>query len=315
MYVSFAGIRIIYIMKKLSKMRKPELVLLIVLLLIGSIWLGVSRHVKTDFIQPKIIVSGYVPYTILKQLAEDKVEVLMLTPPNAEPHSFEPTPGALVALQEARVFVYVSEKLEPWAPDLAAAVGPKTQVVVLADVLPKGSDPHVWMRLSRVWALAFQLQGVLSDINPFYRQVFENNYNRFVNDVEELDRRFQKTLSSCKKKEVVHIGHLAFKNLLQPYGIKLTSLSGSSHEGEHSAKKLAELVKLIKEKQISVIFTEESISPLLAQTVARETGAEILPLYSIEHVSKTDFKNNATYAELMQRNLENLAKGLECQAY
>ncbi len=299
----------------MKKMKKPELLLLIVLLLIGSIWFGVQRKVDKGFMMPRVVVSGYVPYTIIKQLAEEKVDVVMLTPPNAEPHSFEPTPGALVVLQEANTFVYVSDKLEPWAPDLAAAVGPKTRVIVLADVLPKGSDPHIWMRLSRVWALAFQLQGVLSDINPFFRTTFEKNYQNFANEAEELDRRFKATLSTCKNREVVHIGHLAFKNLLQPYGIKLTPLSGSAHEGEHSAKKIAELVRLIKEKHISAIFTEETISPRLAQTVAKETGVEILPLYSIEHVSKTDFRNNATYAELMQRNLENLAKGLQCQVY
>ena len=114
---------------------------------------------------------------------------------------------------------------------------------------------------------------------------------------------------------MVHIGHLAFSNLLAPYGITLTALSGTSHEGEHSAKKLAELIREIKAKNLPAIFTEEVISPRLAQTVAAETGAQILPLYSIEHISKQDFENQVTYVDLMRRNLESLKQGLICPAF
>ncbi|MBQ8032854.1 MAG: zinc ABC transporter substrate-binding protein, partial [Elusimicrobiaceae bacterium] len=62
------------------------------------------------------------------------------------------------------------------------------------------------------------------------------------------------------------------------------------------------------------IFTEDTLSPRLAKAVAQETGAQIFPLYPIEHISKTDFNANVTYAELMRRNLESLARGLQCQA-
>ena len=64
---------------------------------------------------------------------------------------------------------------------------------------------------------------------------------------------------------------------------------------------------------LSALFTEDAVSPRLAETVAAETGVDILPLYPIEHVTKNDFNREVSYAELMRRNLESLQRGLSCR--
>ncbi len=284
----------------------------------GAIWwASISSTVRNPYADndnPVIVTSGYVPYTLLKELAGDSVNVLMLLPPGAEPHAFEPTPGALVMLQHADAFVYVSDELEPWAADLAKSVGQKTRVLALAQSFPKTGDPHVWMDPQQAELMAYELSELLADIAPQHRSVTDKNYSKLADELDQLDKDFQTQLANCQSREVVHIGHLAFGNLAQKYNLQLTALAGTSHNGEHSAKKLAALVKQIKQNNIHTIFTEDTLSPRLAQAVAQETGAQILPLYPIEHISKDDFNNNVTYAELMRRNLESLKRGLQCQA-
>ena len=284
-------------------------------MIVGSLFWGVSHKKKAPVTAgPKIVVSGYVPYTLARQIAGDTAEILMLLPSGAEPHSFEPTPGALVALNQADAFIYVSKELEPWAVDLAKAAGEKTRVLALAESFPKGQDPHVWMNIGQAELLAYQIAALFEKIAPQNRSVTDKNSFELSMELLALQDEFTQGLSSCQYHEVVHIGHLAFGNLLRPYGITLTTLAGTSHEGEHSVKKLAQLVHEIKAKKIPFIFTEEVVSPALAQTVAQETGTQILPLYSIEHISKDDFEQNVTYAELMRRNLANLKRGLVCPA-
>ena len=51
----------------------------------------------------------------------------------------------------------------------------------------------------------------------------------------------------------------------------------------------------------------------LAATVARETNVRVLPLYTVEEVSKKDFDAGITYGEYMRRNLHNLREGLKCR--
>lgn len=296
-------------------MKKIVFSVILLVLAAGLVWKLAPSRSAVGHAKPKIVVSGYVPYILVKQLAGNTAEILMLLPPGAEPHSFEPTPGALVALNQADAFIYMSSELEPWAADLAQAAGKQTVVLALADSFSGGQDPHIWMDFDKTGLLAHQLAALLAELAPQNREITDQHWKDFTAELDQLKQAFQTDLTHCKYQEVVHIGHLAFGNLLRPYGVALTALSGTSHEGEHSAKKIAQLVQEIKSKKIPAIFTEQSVSDRLAQTVRAETGVQILPLYSIEHISKKDFEQGATYFELMRRNLESLKRGLECQAF
>lgn len=298
-------------------MRK-HLLSILFLVVAGAIWwMSISSTVKNPYVDnnnPFIVVSGYVPYTLTKQLAGNSVNLLMLLPPGAEPHSFEPTPGTLVSLKKADAFIYISDELEPWARDLASAAGENTRVLQLAKSFPHSQDPHVWMNPKQAKLMAYQIAALLADIMPHNRPVTDANYFQLADELDQLDQQFKTALADCASREVVHVGHLAFKNLTDAYGLHLTALAGSSHDGEHSVKKLAGLTKQIKDQNIRTVFTEETLSPRLAQTVAQETGAQILPLYPIEHISKKDFNSSVTYADLMRRNLDSLVRGLSCKA-
>ena len=289
---------------------------LLFLVVAGAIWWSsISSSVRNPYADdknPVVVTSGYVPYTLTKQLAGPYVNVSMLLPPNAEPHAFEPAPGVLVRVKQAQAFIYLSDELEPWAADVARVAPANVPVVVLATAVPPSQDPHVWMKLENAKLLAEKIVQTLQQIDPVHRVQYQENLAAFNKEIDQLAQDYSTTLATCAQREVVHIGHLAFENLTAPYGLTLTALAGTSHEGEQSAQKLAALIDQIKRNHIHTIFTEGTISPRLAQTVARETGAQLLELYPIEHISKQDFNNNVTYADLMRRNLASLKRGLSC---
>lgn len=283
--------------------------LFLCVILVNSYRFRRSNHSSA---QEKLIVSGYVPHVVVRELLGPSTSILQLLPVGTEPHSFEPTPGALVQLKNAIAFIYVSDTLEPWAAELAKATGLRTRVLKLSSLVPPSRDPHIWMDLGKMRTIFIQTAAFLCEIFPQDREKIQHNLERIIEQINQLEREFAATLATCKYKEVVHIGHLAFENLLVPYGINLVSLSGTSHEGEHSVKKITQLIHLVQTHHIPAIFTEEMLSPRLAQAVAVETGVEILKLYPVESVSKQDFDRQVSYEELMQRNLESLKRGLQC---
>ena len=307
--------RIIYNMKKIVKWG-----LIIFWGLIGiflcAVLLNSYRFRRPSYLsaQEKLVVSGYVPHIIVRELLGASVPVLQLLPPGTEPHSFEPTPGALVQLKNATAFIYVSDELEPWAADLAKAAGSRTRVLQLAALVSSSQDPHIWMDLGKMQTLFAQTAEFLCEIYPKDCEKIRHNRDKSIKQIEQLKREFADTLTTCKYNKVIHIGHLAFKNLLTPYGIDLISLSGTSHEGEHSVKKMVQIIGLVQTYHIPAIFTEETLSARLAQSVVDETGVEIVKLYPIEYVSKQDFDHQVSYIDLMHRNLESLKRGLQCPA-
>lgn len=293
---------------------KKTFFILIVFVILGGIYWGISRPGTPREDRTSVVVSGYVPYTLARQIGGNKIALSMLLPANAEPHSFEPVPGDMVAVRHADVFAYVSPRIEPWAKDVLSAAGPETQVVEAASFSAPSDDPHVWMDFDNAGRIAAALAEAFAQKDPQNAAFYQANLAAFQTELAALDADYRRMLARCQSREVVHVGHLAFKHLTKKYGLSLSALAGSSHDGEHSARKLADLVKFIRQQNIKTIFTEETLSPRLSAAVAEETGAQILPLYTVEHVSKEDFDHNVTYGELMRRNLENLQRGLVCKA-
>ena len=73
------------------------------------------------------------------------------------------------------------------------------------------------------------------------------------------------------------------------------------------------LIRKIKAENIKYIYYGESLSPKLAQTIASEAGAGLLPLSGLHNVAKSDLDAGATFISLMYKDLENLKKGMECR--
>ena len=302
------GNRIIYRMKKFLGF------VLVIILIVGAVFcLRKPVSPKRAASQVAVVTSGYVPYILVREISGGRITPEMLLAPGAEPHSFEPSPGSLIAVHNAQAFFYVSPTLEPWVKDVLGAAGENTRVVALADAVIPTDDPHVWMDFDNVVKMAQLVQETLSQLDPKNASLYAENFTRFSQEISALDGDFKQVLLSCENREIIHIGHLAFGALAKRYNLALTALAGSSHDGEHSAKRLTELVKHIRAANVKALFTEDAVSPRLAQTVAVETGAQLLPLYTIEDISKDDFKRGVTYQELMHRNLASLQEGLTCQ--
>lgn len=260
----------------------------------------------------RVVTSGYVPYSLAKQIGGEDIEVQMLVPPGTEPHHFEPTPGAIIAVKEADLFVYTSPAIEPWTQDILAGLDGGRALA--AGPVEEDQDPHVWMTPYGALAMARRLANTLADLDTQHAAKYRQNLKTFEKEIAALHRAFQDGLADCKSRAVVHVGHLAFGELAHTYELDLRSLSGTSHQGEHSVKRLAELVRFIRKGQVRAVFTEELVSPELARTVAGETGVRVLPLYTVEEVSKRDFEQGKTYLDYMRQNLKNLQEGLQCKA-
>lgn len=81
---------------------------------------------------------------------------------------------------------------------------------------------------------------------------------------------------------------------------------------KNSPKKLAEISKFIKLKNIKYLFFEPLFPSNLAETVSKETGADILALNPLEGLTKEDLELGKDYIKIMKDNLVNLKK-LQCR--
>lgn len=256
----------------------------------------------------KVAVSSYVPYAIAKETLNDAADITMIIPPGTEPHSFEPLPKTVVDIHQNEFFFYTSDKMEPWAKEMSANAG-----LALDSNLPSADgDPHIWMDFNNVSAMSQNMAMYVAQKYPQKEQELLKNVAEFQHELTMLDRLYGKMLAQCSTRDIYHIGHLAFTRMAQNYNLNFKPLVGATLDQEPSAKDMADMIKQIKDNNVEYIFTEKAVNPALSQTIADETGAKILLLYPVEHITKEDFDKGISYRQFMMANLQNLSEGLGC---
>ena len=72
------------------------------------------------------------------------------------------------------------------------------------------------------------------------------------------------------------------------------------------------VVNLVRENGATTVYFETLVSPKLARTVARETGAKTAVLDPIEGLTPDETARGADYFSVMRSNLAHLRQGLGC---
>ena len=258
-----------------------------------------------------------VTFNAMKEFAEavggDKVSVTAIIPDGTEPHDFEPKAQDLAKLSTARVFVYNGLGMESWVEETLAAVGNKELVSVDAsqDVTAiaatkggNGDDPHLWLSLKGAVAEVENIRDGLVKADPGNAAYYEANCKSYVAQLESLYDDYSAKFATVTKKDFV-TGHAAFAYLCRDFGLTQNSVEDVFAEGEPSAKHLAELVQYCKENDVTTIFAEEMASPEVSKTLAKEAGAEVKTIYTME-----SNEDNLSYLERMENNLKEIYESL-----
>lgn len=246
-----------------------------------------------------------------------------LTPPGAEPHDFELTPGDVAAVKDAKLVVYLGEGFQPALEEaIADRTGPSLDLLEGERLLvasahehhegepeageePAGEtplDPHVWLDPVRYGRMASRIAAALG--NP-------DGATAFTAELDALDAEFARGLRACERREIV-TSHAAFGYLADRYDLTQVPLTGLSPEAEPSAKDIARLATEVEKEGATTVFFETLVSAKLAETVAREAGAETAVLNPLEGLTSEEENDGADYFSVMRENLAVLREALGC---
>jgi zinc transport system substrate-binding protein len=267
------------------------------------------------------VASLFPLYEFALEVGGDRVEVSLLLPPGVEPHAWEPKASDLVAISKSDLFLCVSENLEPWITDVVRGVGHDgLRVLAAAEGLEgqndrggEARDPHVWLDLSYDQGIVTRIAQALSSIDPENGDDYRGNAVAYNERLRALDRRYREALSACRHHTLVLGGHSAFSYLARRYGLEEIPLYGVSADAQPTPRRLAEVVEIARDLNVQYIFFETLVSPKLARVVAEEIGAQTLVLNPGANMSKKQFDRGMTFLSILEENLENLKKGLECE--
>ena len=174
-----------------------------------------------------------------------------------------------------------------------------------------GPDPHVWLDPVQAIEQVERIRDALIEVDSGHADSYRSAADTLISELRTLHDGFVSGLASCRHESFV-TSHAAYGHLAERYGLSQLPITGLSPDAEPSPQRLAQIVDEVTDLGLGFILVEPVLSDRLAQTIARETDVELLPIHAIESVTQKEFDEVGDYMALMRDNLANLRRSLEC---
>lgn len=169
-------------------------------------------------------------------------------------------------------------------------------------------DEHVWTSPKKAMEIVKKIAKVASEIDAAEETKINDNAEKYVAEIAQVDKDLHQAIDG-KISEIVVADRFPFRYFADEFGLKYAAaFSGCSEQTEASAKTISFLINKVKQDKVRKIYKIELSNGKIAETVSKDTGAEVLELHSAHNVTADDFSKGVTYVDLMKRNLAALSK-------
>jgi zinc transport system substrate-binding protein len=257
-----------------------------------------------------------------RNVGGDLVDVKALIPAQAGcGHTYEPTPGEVRFLAEARVLVMNGLNLESWATDVMSEVGSSKQVTVTtSDAIPgdrrlpatdkdeseKGKpgegiyDPHVWLDPSLAIYQVEAIRDGFIKADPAHREEYARNAEAYIGDLKALDNEIKGLLTGVREKDFIAT-HPTWTYFARHYGLVQAGEVEELPGREPGIARINALVDQVRARGIKAVLAEPQISPRAIEVLAEDAGPDVR-VVTVDPVGDPDKQQVDTYIKLMRHN-------------
>jgi ABC-type Zn uptake system ZnuABC Zn-binding protein ZnuA len=212
----------------------------------------------------------------------DRVRVTSLIKPNVDAHDYEPSPADLDAVARADVVLRNGVGLEDWLDDTIESSGFTGPVVDTSQGVALrqgegGPDPHIWQNPRNAQRMAANVERALAQAAPDAATRFRANLAAYDRELRDLDAEAARQIDSLANKKLV-TNHDAFGYYVDRYGLELVGsvIPSFDTSAELSGRDVRDLVAKIRATKVKAVFTEQSLPPKTAETIAAEAGVKVV---------------------------------------
>lgn len=306
---------------------------------------GCGKNEKVQKSDGKIsIVTTIFPYyDFVRQLAGDKADVRLLLSPGSDPHSYEPTPSDIVAIENCDLFIYNGGESDEWVDGVLSSIENKNVKVMKMmeyvtlrheqsmdhnhehaehedmDDNDEGHDheegeeydEHIWTSIRNAERMSASIADELISVDSKNSDYYNEKKADYISSLDSLDKKFTEVANNKKRDTLVFGDRFPFLYFVSDYDLGYEcAFPGCSHETEPSTAVVSHLIDFTRENNIPVVFYLELSSGKIAQIISEDSSTKTMQFSSCHNVTKEDFENGATYISVMEQNLEALKEAL-----
>ncbi len=268
--------------------------LLIIFCLVHSVYVyGASEAKETvknagDARSHTVLVSINPHKFLIERLAGDIINIVVLVPPGANMHTFEPTPKQVMQASKADIWFRMGEMFEQKALSSLRGTSSRLTVADMRDGMelicpPQGScahcregcDLHYWLDPALLKQQANKMALILTKMYPEHGDMFNQNLQKLNADLDRLDEDIAALLSPLKNR-VFFVSHPAYGYFSKRY--ELTQIALEFEGKDPKPRQLTHILDIAKENNVQTIFIQKQFNNKGARLVASELGAKLVVL-------------------------------------
>lgn len=254
--------------------------------------------------EPQVVATTTQVADFAGRLVGEQAEVTGLLEPGQSAHSFDPSAAQLMALGSADALVVNGGGLESWLDDAIAASGfdgvlidASTGIELAAteeehdDHAGEAEDehaddaddhaegnPHIWTDPELAEEMVANIADGLAEVEGIDADAVRASEGEYTAQLDALDAWIEENIAQVPVGERLLVtNHDAFTYFLDAYDVTFVGsvIPSFDDNAEPSAAEIDALVERIRSTGVQAVFSEASISPKTAETIANEAGVAV----------------------------------------
>lgn len=260
----------------------------------------------------RVVTSFYPLYVAALNVTEgvEGVEVTNLASPHVGClHDYQLTPADMRRLVEADVLLVNGAGMESFL-DKVVRESPELKIVQVSEGIPLlEGNPHVWVGFEGAGCQVENIASALAKASPENAEAFRKNAAAYRAKMAALETRARQALAPCAGMPIVTF-HEAFPYFARDFGLTVAGVIEREPGTEPGARELADMVILVRSKDVKALFTEPQFSDASAKVIARETGTRVYQLDPVVTGPSDPAQARDQWLVAMEKNVSVLVEAL-----
>ena len=267
----------------------------------------------------KVVTTFTIIADMAQNVAGDAADVVSITKPGAEIHNYQPTPGDLIAAQDADLILWNGLNLEQWFEQFLSNLGDVPSVVVTEGIEPMGigegpyagkPNPHAWMSPSDALIYVENIRKAFVAADPANEATYNANASAYSARITATVEPIRAALAAIpEERRWLASSEGAFSYLTRDFGLRELYLWPINADQQGTPQQVRHVIDEVRANNVPAIFSESTISSKPAEQVARETGIKYGGVLYVDSLSEPDGPV-PTYLDLLSVTTNTIVQGL-----
>lgn len=233
--------------------------------------------------------------SIASLVGGDLVQVDAIVRGDANPHTVEVLPSSMLKVARADLYFEIGLGLDQWARpiidgarngrltlvDCSRGIDvldvPTTKVdASMGDVHP-GGNPHYWLDPANGLIVAGTVRDAFVAADPGHAAAYARGYESFARTLAEKQEAWRKEAAPLEGLRIVSF-HDSWPYFARAFGLEVAGFVEPRPGIEPTPAHTAELIELIRARQVPAIVREPYFSDRVPASIAARTGARVVVL-------------------------------------